>query len=158
MYGDFDNTDTLAVDRLAAALRAAAPGCSSEPSSAPHNQNPGSSTLDIQSTTLDTSSHLPCIDTANSAVADSRQDGDLSGTNSSEALFPPRNHPKYIELCVNTGGIYVTLVEIEVSSALSDASIFHLMKQAYHKHRGFRSRFAFLIKPVWVEFVQVNLC
>jgi len=131
------------VDRLAAALRAAAPSCSSG-----HNQNPGSSTLDIQSTALDSSSHLPCIGTANSAVADSCQDGDLLGTNSSKALSPPRDHPKYIELCVNTGGIYVTLVETEVSSALSDASIFHLIKQAYHKHQGFRSHFTFLIKPV----------
>ena len=63
---------------------------------------------------------------------------------------------KFLALCVNTGGIYKTLVEIDTADTESDAVVFQKMKQAYKNTRGLRYRFRFIIKPVAVEFVQVS--
>jgi hypothetical protein len=63
---------------------------------------------------------------------------------------------KYLALCVNTGGIYKTLGEIEVSAVRSDGHLFNLMKKTYHDLRGFRAKFNFLIKPVEIQFVLVS--
>jgi hypothetical protein len=76
---------------------------------------------------------------------------------STAAQNQPKDLPKFLQLCVNTGGIYVTLEELDVKCSTSDAEVFRMMKEAYYERRGFRSRFAFLIKPVWVEFVQFTL-
>jgi hypothetical protein len=65
---------------------------------------------------------------------------------------------KFLQLCVNTRGPYITLEELDVgSSSISDAQVFQMIKEAYFKCRGFRSRFAFLIKPVTVEFVRFTM-
>lgn len=63
---------------------------------------------------------------------------------------------KFLALCVNTGGIYKTLVEINTADTESDAAVFLKMKQAYKNTRGLRYRFRLIIKPVAVEFVQVS--
>ncbi|KAF2801266.1 uncharacterized protein BDZ99DRAFT_577725 [Mytilinidion resinicola] len=65
--------------------------------------------------------------------------------------------PRYLAICVNTGGIYVTLPEIAVPKSTSDAILFDMMKASYQKLRGFRIRFAFLLRPVGVEFVHFSL-
>ncbi len=64
--------------------------------------------------------------------------------------------PKFLALCVNTGGVYKTLAEIDTADTCSDSKGFLLMKEAYLKARGLRSKFSFLIKPVTLEFVQVS--
>lgn len=65
---------------------------------------------------------------------------------------------KFLALCVNTGGIYKTLIEINTADTESDAAVFLKMKQAYKNARGLRYRFRLIIKPVAVEFVQVGTC
>jgi hypothetical protein len=65
--------------------------------------------------------------------------------------------PRYLALCVNIGGIYKTLAEINTTSITSDARLFLGLKEEYLKKRGLRSRFRFLVKPTTVEFVQVSV-
>lgn len=63
---------------------------------------------------------------------------------------------KFLALCVNTGGIYKTLSEVDLTGIKSDMAGFLKMKEAYVGTRGLRSRLGFLIKPVTLEFVQVS--
>ena len=65
--------------------------------------------------------------------------------------------PKFLALCVNTGGIYKTLSEVDLTGIKSDMFGFLKMKEAYLGTRGLRSRLRFLIKPVNLEFVQVSV-
>lgn len=65
--------------------------------------------------------------------------------------------PKFLALCVNTGGMYKTLAELDMSRINSDGEAFSQMKKAYLQYRGVRSRLHFLVKPVTVEFVRVSL-
>lgn len=64
---------------------------------------------------------------------------------------------KFLALCINTGSIYKTLAELDMSRINSDGEAFSQMKKAYIQYRGVRSRLRFLIKPVTVEFVRVSL-
>ncbi|KAM6511763.1 hypothetical protein FALCPG4_016758 [Fusarium falciforme] len=77
-------------------------------------------------------------------------------------IVAPNQHsqgtrPKFIALCVNTGGIYKTLSEVDLTGIKSDMAGFLKMKEAYLGTRGLRSRLRFLIKPVNLEFVQFTL-
>ncbi|KAK0648533.1 hypothetical protein B0T16DRAFT_116542 [Cercophora newfieldiana] len=65
--------------------------------------------------------------------------------------------PKFLALCVNTGGRYTRIAEINLSEVTSDAQAFQLMKNAYCYYRGLRSRLTVLLKPVSIEFVQFTL-
>ncbi|KAI1323655.1 hypothetical protein F5Y16DRAFT_383060 [Xylariaceae sp. FL0255] len=65
--------------------------------------------------------------------------------------------PRFLALCVNKGGIYKTLTEIDTSAMTSDAVAFSIMRNEYYKTRGLRSRFKFLIKATTIEFVQFTL-
>ncbi|KAM0454346.1 hypothetical protein ACHAPV_008425, partial [Trichoderma viride] len=64
---------------------------------------------------------------------------------------------KFLALCINTGSIYKTLAELDMSRINSDGEAFSQMKKAYIQYRGVRSRLRFLIKPVTVEFVRFTL-
>lgn len=64
--------------------------------------------------------------------------------------------PKFLALCINTGPIYKTLVEIDASEIASDATAFLRMKKIYLQTRSRLSRLNFLVKPVTVEFVRVS--
>ncbi|KAL7790666.1 hypothetical protein V8C43DRAFT_285140 [Trichoderma afarasin] len=64
---------------------------------------------------------------------------------------------KFLALCVNTGGMYKTLAELDMSRINSDGEAFSQMKKAYLQYRGVRSRLHFLVKPVTVEFVRFTL-
>lgn len=66
-------------------------------------------------------------------------------------------HSRFLALCVNTGGMYKKLAELDTTRIKSDSEAFSLMKQAYLEHRGLRSRLSLLIKPVTVEFVRFTL-
>jgi hypothetical protein len=58
---------------------------------------------------------------------------------------------------VNIGSDYKTLIELEVPRNASDSNLFKQVKDAYNKLRGLRALYAFLMKPVDVHFVQVNI-
>jgi len=62
----------------------------------------------------------------------------------------------YLALCVNTGSMYKTLVELDVSNRTSDAEVFCQLKDAYLRLRGLRALYGFLMKPVDVHFVHVS--
>ncbi|KAI3316669.1 hypothetical protein HD806DRAFT_527666 [Xylariaceae sp. AK1471] len=83
--------------------------------------------------------------------------GLMAATSSSVSSQVSIRQPRFLALCVNTGGIYKTLAEIDTSGAMSDAAVFFIMKNEYLKTRGLRSRFKFLIKPATIEFVQFTL-
>ncbi|KAI0902985.1 hypothetical protein F4823DRAFT_629775 [Ustulina deusta] len=81
----------------------------------------------------------------------------IATTSSSISSRVGMDRPRFIALCVNTGGIYKTLAEIDTSSMTSDAAAFSIMKDEYFKTRGLRSRFKLLIKATTIEFVQFTL-
>lgn len=101
----------------------------------------------------------------NNAGSPIGQTGALQPTNTTNASTPANgvpptqatDRPKYLALCVNTGGIYKTLAEINTTKMASDAEVFQSMKAAYVQTRGRLSRFWFLVKPVTVEFIQFTL-
>ena len=69
---------------------------------------------------------------------------------------PIKATPRYLALCVNTGSMYKTLVEFDVSEKTSDADVFYMLKDAYVNLRGLRTLYGFLMKPVDVHFVHVG--
>lgn len=130
-------------------------------------QNPGqqrtSHTFDVPSSTEDTTS-------PNASYANPQRRIDETGNvlgnpdkPSSETITSTHTpsqssiaRPKFLALCINTGGIYKTLAEIDISGTISDAAAFLMMKDEYLNTRGLLSRFKFLIKPTTIEFVQVS--
>jgi hypothetical protein len=60
----------------------------------------------------------------------------------------------YLALCINTGGMYKKLAEIDVSSTTSDAALFLEMKTRYERTRGWWSRFNWLVRPMTIEFIE----
>ena len=81
---------------------------------------------------------------------------DQSSQESITTIFSSSSsRPKFLAVCINTGGMYKTLAEIDVSTTTSDVQLFHSIKKTYQKTRGFRARFAWLIKPIEVHFVRV---
>ncbi|QBZ61174.1 hypothetical protein PoMZ_08120 [Pyricularia oryzae] len=100
----------------------------------------------------------------NNAGSPIGQTGALQPTNTTNASTPANgvpptqatDRPKYLALCVNTGGIYKTLAEINTTRMASDAEVFQNMKAAYVQTRGRLSRFWFLVKPVTVEYIQAS--
>jgi hypothetical protein len=62
----------------------------------------------------------------------------------------------YLALCINTGGMYKKLAEIDVSSTTSDAALFLEMKTRYERTRGWWSRFNWLVRPMTIEFIEVR--
>lgn len=53
----------------------------------------------------------------------------------------PGTKSKFLALCVNTGGIYKTLAQVDLTDIKSDTVAFLKMKQAYIVTRGLRSQF-----------------
>lgn len=97
--------------------------------------------------------------TDGSTMCDSQRTTTEASNSSSTSLCQPQNESsksKYLALCVNTGGIYKTLAEIDATGMTSDRAGFQKLKERYLKARGFRSKFSFLMKPVTLEFVQVS--
>ncbi|KFY99200.1 hypothetical protein V500_01441 [Pseudogymnoascus sp. VKM F-4518 (FW-2643)] len=155
IYGDFENTNPQAVDELAKEL---------------HYPDTRTTTSSPSNGGTNNSSRNQFVNTPGvSILSQPTTVGIESISNSDNSLEPPPSIatlptsnapptcPKYIALCVNTGGIYKTLAEVEISSVTSDIQLFRLMKQAYLNARGFRTKFTLLIKPVEIHFVHFNL-
>lgn len=152
LYGDFNISDPNALKSLEVALQ----NCDSESqSNSSLNSDPGSLAGTSSNPTTSTNaasggvlnSHVPTNQPSTSQV----QKPGESLTEETQAALP-----RYLAICVNTGGIYVTLSEISVTRNISDAALFDMIKTSYQKLRGFRIRFAFLLRPVGVEFVHVR--
>jgi hypothetical protein len=63
---------------------------------------------------------------------------------------------KYLALCINVGGIYKTLSEIDMTDITSDAKLFLKMKEEYQSKRWKRFNFNWLVKPATVEYIEVS--
>ncbi|KAL4956632.1 hypothetical protein BDW69DRAFT_181409 [Aspergillus filifer] len=84
-----------------------------------------------------------------SADTSSRSSTRQSESNASPSTPGTSTRLKSLALCVNTGGIYKTLAEID--------TIFQEMKKSYPQTRSVLSRLTFLVKSVTIEFVQFTL-
>jgi len=127
-------------------------GTSSKREHAPNGQIPGG----VGSRETISTGDSP---TNGSIKSDSRSSTSEVSTSSSTTLSQSQNESsksKFLALCVNTGGIYKTLSEIDITGTKSDRDGFQKLKQKYLGTGGFRSKFSFLIRPVTLEFVQVS--
>ncbi|KAF2493623.1 hypothetical protein BU16DRAFT_513669 [Lophium mytilinum] len=153
LYGDFNDSDPNALKSLEAALQNCDPESQSNTSL---NSDSGSLASTSSNPTTSTNaasggvsnSHVPTNQPSTSQV---QKPGESLAEEAQAAL------PRYLAICVNTGGIYVTLSEISVPRNTSDAALFDMIKISYQKLRGFRIRFAFLLRPIGVEFVYFTL-
>ncbi|PTB65094.1 p53-like transcription factor [Trichoderma citrinoviride] len=137
LYGDFSQEEPSDLDALEASLR-----------SPPETTSPATDSTDAERVE-DTPTGTP---QSNFSWNTGRTASPTFTDASSVDL-----HAKYLALCVNTGGMYKKLAEIDTSRIKSDSEVFHQMKKAYLEHRGLRSRLSFLVKPVTVEFVRFTL-
>ncbi|KAK4076722.1 uncharacterized protein Triagg1_4325 [Trichoderma aggressivum f. europaeum] len=148
LYGDFVDSKTSDLDGLQTLLDA--------PDEATSINNSSDSE---QSETQTNPQHMVSRSSSSSRTDSSRANSHRtslsagSTTASSVGVTPP----KFLALCVNTGGMYKTLAELDMSRINSDGEAFSQMKKAYLQYRGVRSRLHFLVKPVTVEFVRFTL-
>ncbi|KAL7946974.1 hypothetical protein V8C42DRAFT_298971 [Trichoderma barbatum] len=139
LYGDFVNDKTSNLDALELSLQAPAEGTSTS------NSSDSEQSVRTQANPR----HMSSRSSSSSRTA-------LS-TGSTDASSIDIIQPRYLALCIDTGGIYKTLAELDTSPINSDGEAFLQMKKAYLQYRGVRSRLHFLIKPVTVEFVRFTL-
>ncbi|KAL7815612.1 p53-like transcription factor [Trichoderma gracile] len=138
LYGDFSQEEPSDLDALEASLQS--PAQSSSPAS---DSSDAEGIVETPPLSQQTNSSIwNAGTTASSTVTDA----------SSVDLYS-----KFLAICVNTGGMYKKLAELDTSRVKSDSEAFSLMKQAYLEHRGLRSRLSLLLKPVTVEFVRFTL-
>lgn len=141
LYGDFVETKTSDLDDLKSSLDTSA-----------DERSTNSSSDSEQSQT--NPHHMISRSSSSSRTSSNRTSLSTGITDASSVDAIP---PKFLALCVNTGGMYKTLAELDMSRINSDSEAFSQMKKAYLQYRGVRSRLHFLIKPVTVEFVRVSL-
>lgn len=63
---------------------------------------------------------------------------------------------RYFELCVNTGELDISLGEIDITDVTSDGELFKRIYTEYRNIRGHRMR-RFFLKPANIHFVRVSL-
>ncbi|KAM6478607.1 hypothetical protein HDV62DRAFT_370831 [Trichoderma sp. SZMC 28011] len=141
LYGDFVETKTSDLDDLKSSLDTSA-----------DERSTNSSSDSEQSQT--NPHHMISRSSSSSRTSSNRTSLSTGITDASSVDAIP---PKFLALCVNTGGMYKTLAELDMSRINSDSEAFSQMKKAYLQYRGVRSRLHFLIKPVTVEFVRFTL-
>lgn len=146
LYGDFLETKTSDLDDLKSSLDTSVDDrfTNNSSDSEQSQTNPHHMTSRSSSSSRTTSSRANSTRTSLS-------------TGSTDASSVDAIPPKFLALCVNTGGMYKTLAELDMSRINSDGEAFSQMKKAYLHYRGVRSRLHFLVKPVTVEFVRVSL-
>jgi len=82
----------------------------------------------------------------------------LSSQSSLSSLGPVEAGSRvFLELCVNTGKLCQTLVELDLTHNMSDRMMFHRIKNAYNNIRGPLAKRNFLLKPKQVNFAQFGL-
>ncbi|KAL6693019.1 hypothetical protein J3F84DRAFT_82591 [Trichoderma pleuroticola] len=149
LYGDFVETETSDLDDLKLLLDTPVDGSTSINSSSDSEQS------ETQTNPHHMISRSSSSSRTDSSKANSHRTSLSAGSTaaSSVGIIPP----KFLALCVNTGGMYKTLAELDMSRINSDGEAFSQMKMAYLQYRGVRSRLHFLVKPVTVEFVRFTL-
>ncbi|KAL6786567.1 hypothetical protein J3E68DRAFT_420029 [Trichoderma sp. SZMC 28012] len=136
LYGDFVETKTSDLDDLKSSL---------------------DTSVDETSTNSSSDSEQSQTNPHHMTSRSSSSSRTTLSTGSTEASSVDAIPPKFLALCVNTGGMYKTLAELDMSRINSDGEAFSQMKKAYLQYRGVRSRLHFLVKPVTVEFVRFTL-
>ncbi|KAJ4854377.1 uncharacterized protein T069G_11356 [Trichoderma breve] len=146
LYGDFVETKTSDLDDLKSSLDTSV-----------DEKSTNSSSDSEQSQT--NPHHMISRSSSSSRTTSSRTSSNRTSlsTGSTDASSVDAIPPKFLALCVNTGGMYKTLAELDMSRINSDSEAFSQMKKAYLQYRGVRSRLHFLVKPVTVEFVRFTL-
>ncbi|KAH0499692.1 hypothetical protein TgHK011_006867 [Trichoderma gracile] len=138
LYGDFSQEEPSDLDALEASLQS--PAQSSSPAS---DSSDAEGIVETPPLSQQTNSSIWNTGTTASSTVTDASSVDL--------------YSKFLAICVNTGGMYKKLAELDTSRVKSDSEAFSLMKQAYLEHRGLRSRLSLLLKPVTVEFVRFTL-
>jgi hypothetical protein len=165
MYGDYENRDPTAVDKLASVLRRQVCGtqrvdnCNTADSTTRENSMPRDNhTLgDGDSGGRGIHSQAPASDQANLTHTSSPSSNgqSTSAITSNTPLSLANSKKMFLELCVNTGELDISLGEIDVSNVTSDGELFRRIYQCYKEIRGHRMRRIFL-KPVDVHFIHVS--
>lgn len=136
LYGDFVETKTSDLDDLKSSL---------------------DTSVDETSTNSSSDSEQSQTNPHHMTSRSSSSSRTTLSTGSTDASSVDAIPPKFLALCVNTGGMYKTLAELDMSRINSDGEAFSQMKKSYLQYRGVRSRLHFLVKPVTIEFVRVSL-
>lgn len=149
LYGDFDNANPEAVNRLHQVLQRPVH------QSTGHADQPQPISLDTPSAnSLNQGSSNPAANAMQNRSLQPIQSMIPTGCNMPS---PPEPHTsKFVELCVNTGKLHKSLGEIDITHVNCDRDLFALTKSRYDEVRGHRSRF-FLLEPTAVEWVQFSL-
>ncbi|RYP68070.1 hypothetical protein DL769_005598 [Monosporascus sp. CRB-8-3] len=149
LYADFSLAEGGDIDSLAYSLQ--------NPGSVATDQTWSRNSPTATSSSVTANSQLSAVGPPGEDSSDQATEDATERPTSIKDAQQPTTRPKFLALCVNTGGIYKTLAEINTKNITSDAEAFSVMKNDYLKTRGFRSRFSFLVKPVTLEFVQFTL-
>jgi hypothetical protein len=184
MYGDYDNRNPAALEKLASILHRRASVTraigkdnvvfeTNREEDMPENNNiledsdGGEGEGSQASTSNQAGPQAVASDQAGLQAPASNQAGptgtDDSSSNvqsSSEATSQaasshPHRKRKFLELCVNTGEIDISLGEIDVTDVNTDGELFKKIYERYKNLRGHRMRRIFL-KPIDVHFVRVS--
>ncbi|KAF1948353.1 hypothetical protein CC80DRAFT_431768 [Byssothecium circinans] len=151
LYADFPGSDRAHLDNLAFSLQSPGQPSVTQAPDIPlgHSDTPAAGSSDASTQGAANKMGTSPRDSTKQSIGTVRSANTLSQVGDSR--------PRFLALCVNIGGIYKTLAEIDMTRITSDAALFLEMKKEYLKKRGRRSRFEFLIKPKTVEFVQFTL-
>ncbi|KAF2185911.1 HET-domain-containing protein [Zopfia rhizophila CBS 207.26] len=183
MYGDYDNRDPVAVEKLASILQRQAcvtrtiekdsirPGTNRKENISGYkhtSDNSGGGGAGSSAHYSGTFSST-CSEQSGSTQAPASNQAGATGTNDSlanvqssfeassgTALRPTARKKKFLELCVNTGEIDVSLGEIDITDINSDGELFKRIYERYKDLRGHRMRRIFL-KPVDVHFIHFSV-
>jgi hypothetical protein len=177
MYGDYENQDPVAVEKLASVLqrRTCVVGMIGRSNIAletnrqedmPELQDAldnsggglGSGTQQA-SASSHASSQAPASSlnqigptSANDSLSKLQSSSQTISVTASQTTARNR---RFFELCVNTGEIDICLGEIDITNVRSDGELFKKIYERYKDLRGYRIRRIFL-KPVDVHFIHVS--
>ncbi|KAK0652541.1 hypothetical protein B0T16DRAFT_490373 [Cercophora newfieldiana] len=162
LYGDFLYDDKDAFTELANALQTGSYPQSNKSAASSPPTAPTAPAGPSQSIPQQNQAAAPPNASASRTITATQSPPQQPSTSSSPAQHTvqqtsPPTPPKFLALCVDSGGIYKTLTEIDVSQTRSDAEAFLQIKRAYLNSRSLRSRLNILLKPVTVEFVRFTL-
>lgn len=183
MYGDYDDRNTIATNKLAFALQQRS--YSSGSIEGGRNQEAGvpmSTTFHGETARNGQysagGSGIVAASQANPSHSPTQSGGPISMRDSDQSTVPENdtaNSPfsinntipgmsgsetslvekRFFELCVNTGGFEINLGEIDITDVKSDDELFKRINSKYREIRGHRVRRIF-VKPVDVHFVRVS--
>jgi hypothetical protein len=172
MYGDFDNTNPVAIEQLALELRQLGQFSKTPPNhqdrsetvSTPQSNEDGvnptnSNRINIANQSIPLPVATPGI---NHTEIDNSTQRLTTSSSRQSTLVDCRPFSSiitqqcYFQLCVNTGEHTISLAEIDLTKVQSDSQLFQKIWRKYCDIRGHGIRRCFL-KPTDVHFVHVSL-